>query len=205
MKMVKLSCFQLLFVLFFTCCHEQKKLPVLGEITVDSITGKEEHYKAPNFRLTNQLAEISSHEDFRDKIQVVDFFFTSCPTICPTMSGHLRQVQEAFADNDKVNLLSFTIDPKRDRPQQLKEYAERYGADHNTWKFLTGNRDTIFELSRDYKVMAREDSEHGENFLVHDGTFVLVDGERRIRGYYNGLDRMDTQKLIGDIKILLQE
>ena len=205
MKIVKNGCFPLLIVLFFTCCNEQKKLPILGELIIDPITGKEEHYKAPTFRLTNQLDEISSHEDFKGKIQVVDFFFTSCPTICPTMTRHLKLVQEAFRDNEMVNIISFSIDPKRDSPQQLKAYAENYSADHATWKFLTGNRDTIFDLSRDYKVMAHEDSAHGEDFLVHDGTFVLIDGERHVRGYYNGLEGKDTQKLIGDIRILLQE
>ena len=205
MKMVKYGCFLCLAALFFTCCKERKELPILGETIVDPITGKEEHYNAPAFRLTNQLNEISSHDDFKDKIQVVDFFFTSCPTICPTMTSHLKMVQASFQDNEKVNLVSFTIDPERDSPQQLRKYAESYCADHGTWKFLTGNRDTIFDLSRDYKVMAHEDSEHGEEFLVHDGTFVLVDGKRHIRGYYDGLDRKDTQRLIGDIQTLLQE
>jgi protein SCO1/2 len=179
-------------------------LPILGETSVDPSTGEAVHYRAPDFVLTGQNGELFSQKDVRGKIHVVDFFFTSCPTICPQMTTHLKDVQEQFEGNDRVSILSYSIDGANDTPEVLSNYAETYGIDQKQWKLLTGNPSDIFELSRGYKVMAFDDSLGNDRNLVHDGTFVLLDSRRRIRGYYNGLDPEDTQRLISDMKILLK-
>ena len=121
------------------------------------------------------------------------------------MTTHLKSVEEAFNTNDNVEIISISIDPKNDTPQRLLEYSKNYDINTNRWSLLTGCDDIIFELAKDYKVRAFDDSSDAEKNLMHDGTFVLVDGKQRIRGYYNGLDKDDTLKLINDIKILLKE
>ncbi|WP_299670290.1 SCO family protein [uncultured Polaribacter sp.] len=189
----------------FLCSCKREKLPILGETSVNAITGDIVYYKAPDFELTNQLNSISTAIDFQHKIKVVDFFFTSCPTICPQMTKHLKLVEEAYKDEDRVAIISYSIDPKNDTPKRLQAYAENHNIDTNKWTFLTGNSEAIFELSKDYKVRAFDDSSNEERNLIHDGTFVLVDGQQRLRGYYNGLQVEDTQRLIKDISILLKE
>ncbi len=202
---------KLAFLLSLCCLvgcvsEEEHPLPILGEKILNRVTGEWEYYRAPTFEMVNQLNQTTNSEQFEGKIQVIDFFFTSCPTICPKMTNHLKVVQEAFAEEDGVNILSFSIDARNDTPDRLLRYAERYEVDHDKWSLLSGGREDIFELAKDYKVRAFDDS-YGEevigNNLIHDGTFVLLDGERHIRGYYNGLELSETQRLISDIKKLL--
>lgn len=201
-----------LALLVSLCCllgcasEEENHLPILGEKVQDPTTGEWDYYRAPAFEMINQLNQSTNSEQFEGKVQVVDFFFTSCPTICPKMTNHLKVVQEAFAEEDRLNILSFTIDARNDSPDRLLRYAERYEVNHDKWSLLTGGGEDIFELAKDYKVRAFDDSDGNEQTganLIHDGTFVLVDGERHIRGYYNGLELSDTQRLIADIKKLL--
>ncbi|WP_046755991.1 SCO family protein [Kordia jejudonensis] len=201
--MNKLTAFLVIILSAISCKNE--RLPILGQTTTDNETGEVLHYKAPSFNLTNQLSSSVTEADFKDKIHVVDFFFTSCPTICPQMTNHLKLVEKVFMKEDRVAIISYSIDPKNDTPEQLKRYAKNYDIDNNKWTFLTGNSETIFELSKDYKVRAFDDSNDLGKNLIHDGTFVLVDGSQRIRGYYNGLEEMDTKRLIKDILTLLKE
>lgn len=186
-------------------CAEKDGLPILGESSVEVGTGKMLYYTTPEFNLTNQLSKKVSSKEFEGKIQIVDFFFTSCPTICPKMTNHLKSVEEAFLKEDKVEIISFSIDPENDTPERLLEYSKLHDIKAEKWTLLTGCKDIIFELAKDYKVRAFDDSNERELNLIHDGTFVLVDGRQRIRGYYNGLEGEDTERLINDIKILLKE
>lgn len=197
----------LLSLLFLSSCTtEETKLPILGEKLKDPISGKVIHYKAPIFELTNQLNQAVSNKKFEGKIQVIDFFFTSCPTICPKMTRHLKVVAEKFAQENKVAIISHSIDPKHDTPERLLSYAERYEVNNAKWSLLTGDRDYIFDLAKDYKVRAfDDDGSSSETSLIHDGTFVLVDGRRHIRGYYNGLELTDVNRLINDIKKILKQ
>ncbi len=196
----------LIFLFLVACSTKEEALPILGEMVEDPESGKMVHYQAPTFQLTNQLNELVSEQTVAGKVQVVDFFFTSCPTICPQMTGNLKLVEEAFAKEEQLALLSFSIDSRHDTPERLMKYAERYDIDHQKWSLLTGDSDIIFDLAQDYKVRAFDDSSPGfDNNLFHDGTFILVDGDRHIRGYYNGLDVSDTNRLIDDIKKLLPE
>ena len=188
-------------ILFFSCKEKNAKLekapPVLGEAFLEE--WKEQEAAA----FLNQFGTFSS-TTAEGKIQVVDFFFTSCPTICPKMTRHLKEVQEHFSGNAQVEIISYSIDGLNDTPEVLANYAEAYGIDSAQWKFLTGDPELIFERSRAYKVMAVDDKSGEERNLIHDGTFVLVDAQKRIRGYYNGLDIVDTQRLIKDMEYLLK-
>ena len=204
MKTISYVCLAIALT-FLGACREEKKLPVLGEKSIDTGTGQYSDYKTPDFNLTNQFNEKVSSKDFKGKIQIVDFFFTSCPSICPRMTNHLKSVEEAFLEEDMVEIISISIDPKHDTPERLLAYSKRHDIKTDRWSLLTGRRDSIFELAKDYKVRAFDDSLREEVNLIHDGTFVLVDGEHRIRGYYNGLDQDDVLRLIDDIKILLKE
>jgi protein SCO1/2 len=195
-----------MLLVFGSCALEDSTLPILGEKVIDPVSGQLTHYKAPIFELTNQSNQVISNQEFENKIQVVDFFFTSCPTICPQMTNHLTLVQEAFAKEKEVAIISYSINPKYDTPEKLLKYAERYDIDNKKWSLLTGDSEKIFELAKDYKVSAFDDSNsENEDNLIHDGTFVLVDGNRHIRGYYNGLELSDVNRLIKDIKRLLKE
>ena len=204
MKTIKHLLLALVFV-FLASCEQQKTLPILGEKTIDAYTDQYNYYQVPDFKLTNQFNKKVSSKDFQGKVQVVDFFFTSCPTICPQMTRHLKAVEQTFLEDDRVAIISISIDPKNDTPDRLLQYSDNYDINTGRWNLLTGCNENIFEVAKNYKVRAFDDSSPTERNLLHDGTFVLVDGQRRIRGYYNGLDTKDTQRLISDIKILLKE
>ena len=115
------------------------------------------------------------------------------------MTTHMKVVQQRFADEERVAILSHSIDPENDSPEVLSTYAEAHGIDGRRWKLLTGESETVFALAKGYKVRAFDDSFGGERELIHDGTFVLLDERRRIRGYYDGLDIEDVGRLIDDI------
>ncbi|WP_299243353.1 SCO family protein [uncultured Aquimarina sp.] len=202
-----------LFLIILGSCNQRKEvalsqmLPILGEIAIHPKTKDTIFYKAPKFKLVNQENKAIEHTDFSNKIQVVDFFFTSCPTICPVMTNNLAEVQTYFEDEEKLRIISFSIDSKNDTPEILKEYAAMHEVPTNKWSLLTGDQKQILQLAKDYKVRAftEKSMEDESDNLLHDGTFVLIDTQRRIRGYYDGLDANDTNRLINDINVLLIE
>jgi protein SCO1/2 len=174
---------------------------VNGKVEVDTVW-----HVIPNFTLTNQLGkQVSLHDStLKNKIVVVDFFFTHCPSFCPTLTRNMRKLQDLFTTNDTiVQFISFSVDPVRDSVPVLKAYADQYGVQHNNWWMLTGNRDSIYTLAeRDFKV-AVEDSGHA-NF-VHTDRMVLLDKDRYVRGYYNGEDTTSMALLAKDIVLLTLE
>lgn len=193
--------------------YSEKNLVMPGHYIADTlmavtVDGKQEvdtvWHVIPQFTLTNQLGEQVSLSDLDNKIVVVDFFFTHCPSFCPTLTRNMRQLQQTFHTNDTiVQFLSFSVDPERDSVPVLKDYADKYGVQHNNWWMLTGSKDTIYRLAEhDFKV-AVEDSGH-ENF-VHTDRMVLLDKDRLIRGYYNGEDTTDMARLAQDIVLLTLE
>lgn len=193
-----------ILILMLFSCSQKETLPIFGETSIDKETGELVYYKAPEFQLTNQFNELNKSEDFIGKIQVIDFFFTSCPTICPQMTKHLKLVEDEFQAEERLAIISYSIDSKNDTPKRLRAYSEAYQINNKKWTFLTGSEDNIFEIAKDYKVRAFDDSTFDQVNLIHDGTFVLVDENQRIRGYYNGLSKKDTQKLIKDIYLLIK-
>ncbi|PRX57607.1 SCO family protein [Flagellimonas meridianipacifica] len=197
-----------LFLVLAGCQNYESKeigmLPILGETSVHPVTGETIYYQAPEFTLTSQYANLYSSDELEGKIHVVDFFFTSCPSICPKMTRHLQEVQNHFKNDHRIQILSYSIDGMNDTPEVLNAYSNSYEVDGNQWKLLTGEPGEVFELSKGYKVMAYDDDFMGQRNLVHDGTFVLLDDKRRIRGYYNGLELEDTQRMISDMELLLK-
>ena len=182
----------------------ESPLPVLGpfERTAD---GEKAFYTVRDFRLLNQEGDTIGQEALAGKIRVADFFFTSCPTICPQLQSEMIRIREAFAQNKDVVLLSYTIDPKRDSVAHLAKYALNLGVeDAQQWHFLTGNRDSIYTLADDYFNIAVEDPSAPGGF-DHSGRITVVDPAGQIRSIANGLNRQEGDQLIKDIKTLIDE
>lgn len=159
----------------------------------------------PPFLLRNQDSTIVTNKDFNNKIYVADFFFTSCPTICPVIHRNLLKVYEKFKGNPNVKLASHTIDVKYDTPSRMKKYANKLGIEGTQWEFLWGTRNEIYALAeRNYIVEDQEDVRAPGGF-VHQGYLILVDKQKRIRGAYDGTLTTEVEKLIKDMEILLQE
>lgn len=174
-----------------------------GEVLRDA-QGDTLFNQVPAFQLTSQQGHVISQKDLDGNIYVADFFFATCPDICKAMSSQLVRVQEAFVDEPNVKLVSFTVNPEYDTPEVLKEYGERYNADPNKWFFLTGDREKIYSLAQKgfyLPVMQVE----GQQDFIHSEKFMLVDKERYVRGIYDGTDREDVDRLILEIKVLLDE
>jgi len=164
-------------------------------------------HQVPPFRFTSSDNEIVTEKTTAGKIYVADFFFTTCPGICPIMSSQLRRVQEAFLDNPDILILSHTVDPETDSLPVLQAYAKRHKAIKDKWYFLRGDNDQIYELAqKGYYISALEDAnETGTDRFVHSDKLILVDKDRHIRGFYNGTDEKEVDRLILEIKVLLSE
>lgn len=167
-----------------------------------------------NIKLQNQLGDTVNLYDIRNKIIVADFFFTSCGSICPKLTTNLAKMQRSFikggdeyhrVDSSIVQFLSFTIDPERDSFPRLRKYADRYGVDHDSWWFLTGNRDSIYNFIFEQLKVDKYTSEPIDSNFVHTSRFVLLDKQFKIRGYYDGLDTLALTKLAEDIGLLMVE
>jgi protein SCO1/2 len=189
--------------------NKKAEFPVLGrkqyvEKVVDgqTVTDTVDH-TIPDYRLVNQDSNWVTPETFEGKVYVADFFFTSCPTICPTMKKEMLRVYEAYKNNDEVGIISHTIDPEYDTVALLKDFAEKLDVEAPKWNFVTGEKEAIYELGqKGYMVTAMEDENEAGGYL-HSGAFVLVDKERKIRGVYDGTRSEEVDKLITDIELLL--
>ncbi|MFN3135349.1 MAG: SCO family protein [Candidatus Kryptonium sp.] len=166
-------------------------LPIYGEI--------------PEFSLIEHHGQEINLEKLKGSIFVADFFFTSCAGICPRMTEQMTRVQEAFKNEQRVKLVSFTVDPERDSVWVLSMYAKGWGAIDGKWFFVTGEKKKIYELARRGFKLPVEEGDSGPGDFIHSDKFVLVDGKGRIRGYYSGTDPEDVDKLIKDVKLVLKE
>lgn len=199
----------LLIIVFFTvlvsCTENNRKLPFLGN---KEFNGKDSIYhQIPNFEFINQDGDSLNQDWFKDKIYVSDFFFTTCPTICPVMKTQLLRVYEKYKGNSGVGILSHTIDPNHDTKEVLKRYKDRLGIKGNTWHFVTGDQNAICEIAqKSYMVSALQDSTAiEEGGFIHSGAFVLVDKKRHVRGIYDGTKEIEVSKLLKDMEVLLTE
>ena len=193
--------------LFIASCQEKKSLPFLGPKDTHLVDGKVDtiYHQIPPFRFLNQDSTWVSEKDMAGKIYIADFFFTSCPTICPKMKTQLLRIYERYAANDRIRILSHSIDPVFDTPSVLKQYAERLQVKAPRWNMLTGDKAAIYKLGeKSYMVTAQEDKNEAGGF-VHSGAFILVDKNRHVRGIYDGTQETEVNHLIEDIEILLQE
>lgn len=192
-------------VILLTSCKNQSEesavLPYLGNKEV--VEGKEIAPKVGKINHYRQDSVLINNDSLGKFIYVTDFFFTSCPSICPKVMKEMLRLHEEFKNEPLVKLVSFTIDPKRDTPSKLKLYADNLGIDQGKWWFLTGDKDYTFELANTYFIVAKEDKDAPGGF-DHSGMIVLVDKEGHVRSFSQGTDPEDTPKLIKDIKILLK-
>jgi protein SCO1 len=184
------------------------KLPVyFAEDSIEAQGGQykvTEAYVVPDFKLTDQNRNTIEQKQLRGYIYVADFFFTRCGSICPKMTTQLTRVQEEFLKDPSVKIVSFTVDPKYDTVEVLQSYSKEYGAVDGKWSFVTGTKDSIYSLAqKGYFITAMEDTAHPVDF-IHSDKLVLVDKKGWIRGYYNGTDLKEVDKLITEIKVLQQ-
>jgi len=177
------------------CKTRNSDLPILGP----------ENHAVPSFRFINQNGDTTGSELLKDKIFVADFFFTRCLGICPKMTSEMKRVQDVFAGNENLKLVSFTVDPERDSAEVLAGYMEQYGADTAMWTMYTGDKKELYELARSGFYITAVEGDGGEEDFIHSEKLALVDAEKRIRGYYDGTNPQSVDQLIGDIGKLLNK
>ena len=204
--------FLILPVLMFSACQDTKKLPILGPRAAETVKNSDGtsridtvYQTIPAFRFLNQDSVYVGNDNFKDKIYIADFFFTSCSSICPTMHRNMKTIFDQFKDNPDVMYLSHTIDFKYDKPSVLKKYAGKLGVDNGKWQFVWGTKDSVYSIAeKNYLVAVAEDSTNRDGY-IHQGWLVLIDKEKRLRGAYDGTKTEDVAKLMKDIPVLLAE
>jgi protein SCO1/2 len=202
----------LIILVLYSACKSSNKpatLPILGNrepVTkrVDGKTVTDTVYSTiPDFKFVNQYADTISSKSVDGKIYVADFFFTTCPSICPVMHRNMLNVYNEFKADDNFRILSHTIDAKYDTVPVLKKYADKMGISGNTWWLLHGTKEETYKIAKNYLVSVQDQNPQGE--FIHDGYFILVDKQKRLRGTYDGTDPAEVTKLIADIKTLKAE
>ncbi len=179
-----------------------------GKQTTDTVW-----HQAKNITLVNQLGDTVNLDQLKGKILVIDFFFTHCGSICPALTQHMKKMQDAlkrqdnikYADTSFVQFLSFTVDPERDSVPVIKKYADKYAINHDTWWMLTGPKKTIYDFAFEELKVDKYNDDPVDSSFVHTSRFTLLDRERIVRGYYNGLDDTSLSKLGNDMVLLMLE
>ncbi len=163
-------------------------------------------HKVRPFKLKNQFGKEVGLEDWGGKIIIADFFFTSCPSICPKLTRNMKKLQTAFKKTDSlVRFVSFTVDPVRDTVQALKAYGDKFGIDHDTWFMLTGDRNELYDIALNEFKASIASNGNIDTGVIHTDRFFLLDKERVVRGWYSGLDSVNLDKLIKDVVLLNME
>ena len=188
-------------IFLFNACYDNGPLPILGEMTEKD--GEEVPHYIPDFNFINQDGEEFTQDDLDQKIYVADFFFTHCPSICPTVTKAMLRIKEKFEEED-ITLVSFTMDPVRDTPERLKKYATDIEVSAPKWVFLTGEKKALHDISTDFFSVVIEDDEAPGGFN-HTGNLLLVDKNKHIRAFCEGTDEEDVDEFMKDIKKLLLE
>lgn len=202
-----------------TSCDENSstdphELPYLGPVSLEKHIGLEGtmitdtiHFIVPKWVFINQDSSEVSFRDYEGHVYVTDFFFSTCPSICPVMSAQMSRLQDLLKKEHlfgEVMLLSHTVDPENDSPEVLKAYAERIGADLTHWNFVTGDQATLYEQARNGYFMTALASDTAAGGFFHSDNFVLVDQHRHLRGIYDGTSNEDVDRLFNDIKVLIK-
>lgn len=196
---------------FYNQLKPEERLPVYqpdmvnAELVDTTVQYIRKYHKVADFELYNQNGDTITQDFYKDKIYVADFFFTTCITICPIMTDHMIQIQEKIKNDPEVLLLSHTVFPKTDSVAVLKKYAIEKGVDDSKWNLVTGDKKHIYELARKSYLASKTDGDGGPYDMVHTENFVLVDKEKRIRGFYDGTDAEAIENLMADIQILKAE
>ena len=171
-----------------------------GKTVFDTI-----YHTVPDFSFVNQEGTTITQEDFKGKIRVVDFFFTTCQSICPKMSSQFGRVQIKFEEDDEVILLSHTVDPEQDDVARLKVYADEYRAIPGKWHLVTGSKKELYDIARYGYFVTAEEGDGGEEDFIHSEQVVLVDWDGVIRGYFDGTSYADMNDLMNAINVLKSE
>jgi protein SCO1/2 len=198
-------------VMFYNILTPKKFLPIYqpAEVNFKLVDSSLQHIKKfhriSNFNLVNQNGDIVSEEFYKNKIYVADFFFTTCPSICPIMTNNMLKVQEKIKNDPNVLLISFSVDPETDSVPQLKKYAKEKGVNDFKWNLLTGDKKQIYDLARKSFFVAEIDEDSNSNDIIHTENFVLVDPDKRIRGFYDGTNLDEIRNLVSDLRLLKGE
>jgi len=187
----------------------KKTLPILGnrQAITKNVNGNQVtdtiYQTIPHFSYVNQYGDSVTEKKLDGNIYVADFFFTTCPSICPIMQRNMLNVYNTFKGDAGVKIISYTIDPQHDSVTVLKKYADKLGISDNTWWLLQGHKDETYQLAKSYLVSVQEKNPAGE--YIHDGYFILIDKQKRIRGTYDGTKPDEVNHLIDDMKTLKTE
>lgn len=196
---------------FYHLLKVDKKLKVYSPSDVnpslvhESIKHVTKDHTIANFELINQNGETITQKNYKDKIYIADFFFTRCTNICVAMAYNMNELQEYYKDDNDIMFLSHSVTPVMDSVPVLKEYAKNKGVIDGKWNVTTGAKKHIYDLARKSYFAVIEDGDGGEDDFIHTEQFVLIDKERRIRGYYDGTNKEDMQKLKDDMVLLKEE
>ena len=201
----------IILLLFYIALLPQKKLPVFQpamvnyELVDSTIQHVKKFHRIADFELINQNGKTVTQENFNGKIYVADFFFTTCPTICISMTDNLLKVQKEIQNNPNILLISHSVTPKIDSVAQLKKYAIEKGINDKKWHLVTGDKKEIYKLARKSYLAVKDEGDGGPFDMIHTENFILVDPDKRIRGFYDGTDSKEIKRLLLDIKILNSE
>tara|TARA_R110000796_G_scaffold37722_4_gene95164 strand:- start:30646 stop:31320 length:675 start_codon:yes stop_codon:yes gene_type:complete len=201
-----ISC--IIIYLFYTALQPKKILPIYQpadfnpELVDTSLLHVKKYHTIADFSLTNQNGEKVTNENYKGKIYIADFFFTTCPSICPIMTDNMFKIQKQIVNDDEVMLLSHSVTPDIDSVAQLKKYALEKGVLDRKWNLVTGEKKQIYDLARKSYMAVKTDGDGGPFDMIHTENFMLVDKERRIRGTYDGTNPQEIKKLLSDLKIL---
>lgn len=205
--------YSVFIILLWGACKSKNDngLPILGyrDTVTKIVDGKKVtdtvYQTIPKFKFANQYGDSITNKSLDGTIYVADFFFTTCPSICPLMHRNMLNVYNTFKSTGDVKIISHTIDPKHDSVPVLKKYADKLGVTGNSWWFLRGNKEDVYKIAeKSYLVAVKQDSTEAGGY-VHAGYFILIDKQKRIRGTYDGTDPKQVNQLIEDIKTLKTE
>lgn len=197
--------------LFYMALKPKSVLPVYQpsmvtpELVDESIQYVKKYHTIAPFSMTNQNGETITEKAYENHIYVADFFFTTCPSICPIMTKNMYALQEKLVNFPQVKLLSFSVTPEIDSVAQLKRYALKNKVDDTRWNLVTGSKKEIYELARKSYLVVKDDGDGGPYDMIHTENFVLVDTQKRIRGYYDGTQASAMEDILEDIKVLAGE
>lgn len=198
------------FVVYFITL-DARTLPIYNpsqlnpDVVDKSMQNVTKNHKIAPFSLIDQEGKTITEKDFEGKIYVADFFFTTCQSICPKMSGQMQRLAEEFAGDIDLKFISHTVYPEVDSVPLLKAYAKEYGANRGKWALVTGDKKHIYDLARKSYFAVTTEGDGGEGDFIHTENFVLVDKEKRLRGFYDGTNPEEIDQLIEDIEILKNE
>lgn len=200
-----------IYIFFTTGKHNMISLPYYGMKipTTKVVDGKEVvdtiYHQVPPFEFVNQLGDTITDKTFENKIYVANFFFTTCPTICPKMNAQMLRAQQKLSDFKQVMFLSHTVDPETDDVETLFEYSKLVHADNERWHLVTGDKQKIYEQGvKGYLVSTQEDALAPGGFL-HSELLILIDQNRNIRGFYDGTSVVEVNRLIDEVKVLIAD